>query len=280
VTDAYFTISRSEGVEILEPQQRARSGWGEQIRGTAVSGALARATDREAAGLARDDLRLSRWSVDMFRAAGMKPSVTRVHRVREGRRLCLLDAVLEQDGVAVARSRALFLQRGATPAGRVWSREPVDLAPPAEVVPLAPEVRVYHTDSGGWTDVAEKHQSAERKRTWHLPLQLVDGEEPSPMQAVATVADVTNMVSNWGSDGVQYINVDVDLALARMPRMDGFGLVAEQRFDCDGVAVGSAVVFDRDGAFGFTSVTALANADRSVDIARVWRSDGFGLVRD
>jgi hypothetical protein len=278
VTDAYFTISRDEGVEILEPQQRARSGWGEQIRGTAVSGALARATVREAAGLARDDLQLARWSVDMFRAAGMRPSVTKVHRVREGRRLCLVDAVLEQDGVAVARSRALYLQKGATPPGQVWSSEPVDLAPPPEVVPLAPEVRVYHTDSGGWTDVAEEHQSAERKRTWHLPLYLVEGEDPSPMQAVATVADVTNMVSNWGSDGVQFINVDVDLALVRMPRMDGFGLTAEQRFDCDGLAVGSAVVFDRDGAFGVTSVTALANAHRTVDIARAWRPGGFDLA--
>jgi hypothetical protein len=277
VSDAYFTISHRDGVCILEPQARARGGWGDQLRGTAVSGALARATDGEVTELGRDDLRLARWSVDMFRAARMAPCVTRVNRVRDGRRLCLVDAVLEQEGVAVARSRALYLRTGPTPGGQVWSRDVVDLQSPPDDVPVAPEVRMYHTDQAGWTHSADGHQTAQRKHTWHLPLQLVEGEECTPMQAAATVADVTNMVSNWGSDGVQFINVDVDLALVRLPRMDGFGLAADQRFASDGVAVGSAVLFDRDGAFGLTSVTALANADRAVDVAGTWRSDGFGI---
>src|SRR3954468_24401868 len=127
MSNAYFTISAGEGADVLQPEPRARSGWGDQLRGTAVSGALARATDTEATALGRDDLQLARRSVDMFRAARMRPSVTRVNRVREGRRICLLDAVLEQDGVVVARSRALYLQTGPTPGGQAWARDSVDL---------------------------------------------------------------------------------------------------------------------------------------------------------
>jgi hypothetical protein len=260
---------------VLEPQPIARSGWGDQIRGTAVSGALARATELEMSAVGRPDLRLARWSVHLFRAARMTRSTTTCRVVRKSRRLCLLDAVFEQDGQPVARSSALYLHASETPVEQVWSRAPVDLAPPPDIVPPEPEYRLYHTDGAGWTSTGEEHQNAHAKRTWHLPMQLVEGEETTPMQAVATVADVTNMVTNWGSEGVQFINVDVDLALVRLPRAGGVGLAADQRLACDGIAVGSAVVFDRDGALGITSVTALANAHVAVDVARVWSPNGI-----
>jgi hypothetical protein len=169
------------------------------------------------------------------------------------------------------------LATSSRPPGEVWTRKPVHLAPPVDLVPIAPEFRLYHTEKGGWSHTAAEHQNGTRKRTWHSPMLLVEGEDPTPLQGVATIADVTNMITNWGSAGVQFINVDVDLALVRLPRPDGVGLATDARFDADGVAVGTALVYDRDGAFGMASVTALANGARFVDVASRWTTDG---VRD
>lgn len=277
-SDALFVLGDDAGVPVLEPQPIARSGWGDQIRGNAVSGALARATELEMRDLGRAELQLARWSVRLFRAARMTRSTTTSRVVRQGPRVCLVDAVLEQNGVPVARSSALYLRPSPTPPEEVWSRDPIDLAPPPDVVPVKPEFRLYHTDVAGWTSTGEEHQNAEPKRTWHLPMRLVEGETPTPLQFLAGVADVTNMVTNWGSEGVQFINVDVDLALARFPGSGGVGLVADQRLVGDGIVVGSAVVFDRDGALGLASVTAVANARRSVDVARDWSPNGIRAV--
>jgi hypothetical protein len=80
-----------------------------------------------------------------------------------------------------------------------------------------------------------------------------------------SVADSANVVSNWGSAGLQFINADVTLALTRQPIEMEFGLSALDRVEADGISVGSAVMFDRAGVFGTTTIVGLANALRSVD---------------
>ena len=73
------------------------------------------------------------------------------------------------------------------------------------------------------------------------------------------------MVSNWGSEGLQFINADVSMALARQPVGLEFGLSAVERVESAGISVGTAVMFDCAGVFGTTTVLGLANARRSVD---------------
>ena len=81
----------------------------------------------------------------------------------------------------------------------------------------------------------------------------------------ASVADSTSMVTNWGSNGVEYINTDITLTLARLPRGREIGLHAIDRVNHDGIAVGTATVFDREGRLGTAVVTSIANAKRAVD---------------
>jgi hypothetical protein len=73
------------------------------------------------------------------------------------------------------------------------------------------------------------------------------------------------MVTNWGSNGVEYINTDITLTLARLPEGREIGLVATDRVSHEGIAVGTATVFDRRGRLGTSVVTSIANAKRSVD---------------
>ena len=97
--------------DALVPTDLACSLWSDdQMHGVALSGAMARSLEHAVAELGRTDLRPARYTVDLFRAARMQPCHLRTDVVREGRRLCLVDAVLEQDGEPVARAS------GAVPA--------------------------------------------------------------------------------------------------------------------------------------------------------------------
>lgn len=279
MSPAFFETRVEHGREILVPGPSARSLWGAgsaataQVRGMAVSGALARAaerTGRAAEGGAA--LHPARWVLDLFRPTRMRPVTATASVVRRGRRLCLVDAVLTQDDQAVARASALFLARGGEAAGVTWAAPgPPAQPPPPSMRPEGDEPRLYYSESVGWTASAAAHANASRKQTWHFRAPVVAGEEPSPFQQAAMVADVVNVVTNWGDAGVQFINTDVSLALARLPRNGEVGLRAEQRIEADGVVAATASLFDRSGTLGSATITALANGANAVDPRR------FGL---
>lgn len=264
-----FAMFRAEG-DVLIPQDIARSLWrDDQMHGVATSGALARDLERAVGALGRDDLRPARYTVDLFRAPSMSPCTVRSSVVREGARICLVDAVLEQDGRPVARAGAIFLAPSQGPAGAVWSSPDLPQPPPLEIAPVSEEPRVpLFSSEIGWSQNFAEHQNGSRKQTWQTALPIVVGEKASPFQAVAGVADATSMVMNWGAAGVEYINTDISLSLSRLPVSTEVGLTARERFAADGIAVGTAVVFDREGPIGTSTVTSLANARRTVDFTQ------------
>jgi len=78
---------------------------------------------------------------------------------------------------------------------------------------------------------------------------------------------VTNLVVNWGSAGVEFINADITMAMSRLPVALEMGLTTTDRFVSDGIAVGTAVLFDRLGPFGATTISTLADAANRVDFS-------------
>ena len=267
MTEAFFKASGDGDSEVLQPTSASASGWStEQVRGPAVSAALARATERVAV-CELPDKRLVRWTVDLFRPAMMQPTVVTASMFRQGRRIGLIDAELVQNGRPIARSRALFAKPSMTPEGRVWTPSTAYQAPPTDLRPAPGEPRLYNSDHRGWTPKIGDHLDGEHKQTWHFPMQIVSGEEPTPFQMAAGVADVTNLVMSWGSAGVEFINADVTLAITRLPAAMEIGLSALDRAVADGIAVGTAAVFDRQGQFGIATVVTLANARNRVELA-------------
>ena len=263
---AFFRVERDGDTEILLPEPLAGSGWGNgSMRGMPISGALARATERAADDLGIGHMLPSRFTLDLFKPALQVPTTTTARLVRRGRRLCLIDAAFVQDGQAVARSSTLFLASDQTPSGAVWTAGRFPLPPPRDLVPDSPELRLYFSESAGWGQTSSAEPSAERRQSWHFAMPMIEGEPLTPFQMAASIADVANVVSNWGSEGLQFINADVTLALARQPIEMEFGLSAIDRMEADGISVGTAVVFDRAGVFGTTTVLGLANTLRSVD---------------
>ncbi|MFC9659783.1 acyl-CoA thioesterase domain-containing protein [Nocardia sp. NPDC127606] len=256
--------------EVLHPEPEASSGWiGGQLRGMAVGAVLARAVERELIVRERTDLRPVRWTLDLFRPVFVRPCTTRVEVIRDGRRLSLLDAMLIQDGRPVARAGALYLRPGPTPDGICWSPETAADPPPTDREPSAGQDRVYFSEEQGWSPDARTHHNAARTGIWHRPIAVVAGEQPTPFQFVAGLADVTNVVTNLGSNGLEYINADATLTLTRLPEGDEAGLVGLDRLAQDGIALGTAAIYDRKGVFGTATVSSLANTRGTADLSAI-----------
>ena len=262
---SFFT--RADGESLL-PTELACSLWSDdQVHGVALSGAMARSLERALADTGRADLRPARYTVDLFRAARMQACDIRTTVVREGRRLCLVDALMEQNGEPVARASGLFLQPSEPAPGEVWEPDlrfeppPLDLAPVSD----APRVPLFSSDRLGWSTSFGEHQNGDRKMTWQTGMPVIPDEQPSTFVAAASIADAASMVTNWGSNGVEHINTDITLTLARLPVSLEIGLAAVDRASRDGIAVGTAAVFDREGRLGATVVSSIANAKRAVD---------------
>jgi hypothetical protein len=77
-------------------------------------------------------------------------------------------------------------------------------------------------------------------------------------------AEQTSMVTNWSSAGVGFINTDLTLALVRMPEGADIGLEADNHLSRNGIAAGTATLFDRHGTFGSAMITAVSNAARQI----------------
>ncbi|MEJ2890344.1 acyl-CoA thioesterase domain-containing protein [Actinomycetospora aeridis] len=261
---------------LFVPLPRATSGWGGpdgagQLRGTAVSGLLARAAERAAHELeGAERFRPVRWTLDLFRPGAMVPSTAQATIVRGGRRLRLIDAVLLQEGTTVARATLLLLATGGPSSGTTWAGPLPDTpeAPPADLEPDPVEPILYRSDDG-WSDDPRAHTNDARKAVWFPAAPLVEGEDPTPFEHVAVLADAANLTSSWGTRGVEFINADATLTLTRLPAHgEGVGMIATSRVESDGLATGTTTVFDRHGPLGSAVVSTLANGRHAVDPSR------------
>ncbi|WP_306796239.1 thioesterase family protein [Nocardia sp. XZ_19_369] len=248
----------------FEPLPFAASAWSPtMVNGPAVCGLLARTLERQHGSPGFLPARLT---VDLFRPTLAKPLTVVTELVREGRRIRVADAALMQDGVDVARATVVFLERSAQPPGQLWTRAEVP-RPPSVPVATEPTRPLWGSDAHaeGWSPEIGEHQNDSRKRMWQAPMRVIEGEPPSPFVGAVVIGEATSLMTNWGSAGIGFINTDMTLALARLPVGSEVGVEADSHLSTDGVAVGSATLFDRTGPFGTCVVTALSNARRQVD---------------
>ncbi|HVT21240.1 MAG TPA: acyl-CoA thioesterase domain-containing protein [Mycobacteriales bacterium] len=203
----------------------------------------------------------TRLTVDMVRMARMGELHVTADVVRDGRRLRMVDVTVSQDGRNVAHGRAIFARRSDAPTGKVW--EPVVVMPPPptpDQTPafgpkpyFGPDARPAR-DFEAWRDVTNE------KYVWYdCDARLVEDEPMSAFVRAAAIADVANPLTNWGSEGMQFVNSDVTLMLSRLPEGTMLGMAARDRQEAGGVSVGSAVMFDATGPVGLVTVTALAS---------------------
>jgi hypothetical protein len=241
------------------PNQFARGGWGPSLSGHVVGGLLGWAAER-----AVDDPQLqpARLTVDLPAPTALEPIEVHTQVHHERRRLRLVEIVLTQRGTPVARGSALFLRRGPQPEGDVWS-------PPVQMPPLpiddGPAPSLFMRTYGWGTEIQNPDPEWTNvdgaKYTWlHDTHSLIDDEPVSAFTRAAMSADITASLANWGTNGLQFINVDYTLTLSRLPEGPHIGLGSLTHYSHDGVATGSAVLVDHKGPIGSSVSVAIAHS--------------------
>jgi Thioesterase-like superfamily len=245
------------------PTRLARGPWGPSISGNYVGGLLGRAIEQQVDDV---DLQPARLTVDLLRPVALQPLQIHSSVARDGRRLRLVDAIMTQNDVMVARAGALFLRRSEHAADTVWT-SPVSMpAIPAEPAVLADDVPIllhsYGRDpvagSSGVGVNEWRHDG--QKFAWMRETKLLVDDEPlSPFTRAIMAGDVTSSLTHWGTEGLQFINADYTITLSRLPEGVYLGLASMTHYSHAGVATGVATLFDQKGPIGSGMATALAN---------------------
>lgn len=240
------------------PTEIGRGGWGPSLSGHVVGGLLAWAVERAAPD---PQLQPARLTVDLPRPTALEPLEVHTEVRQDRRRLRLVEAVITQGGAPVAQASALFVRRGPQPDGRIWS-------PPVQMPPLPPE-QAYSTlfmRTYGWGSEVQNpdpdwpHTDGP-KYTWlHETRPLIDGEPLTAFTRAAMAGDITASIANWGTNSLQFINVDYTLTLTRLPEGARIGLASLTHHSDDGVASGSAVLVDEKGPIGTGVSVAVAHS--------------------
>lgn len=256
--EAFFTVDGDSYV----PGPMTRGPWGAAMGGQIVGGLLGWGIEQSGVD---PGLQPARFTVDLLRPVLLEPVRLHTSVQREGRRIKLVDATLEQNGKTVARASGLFLRRGEHPEGEVWSG-PVEMPPlptnsagfPADMPFL---IWGYGATAAGSPGIAagEWDQSHSQKFAWARVFRpMVHGHPLTPFTRLTFVGDITSSLTHWGTGGLRYINADYTVTASRLPDGEYLGLAAHSHYGTAGVATGAATLFDRHGPIGTSSALALA----------------------
>jgi hypothetical protein len=136
------------------------------------------------------------------------------------------------------------------------------------LTPQNGQVRQLQSAENGWTSEIADHQNAARKRVVIRSVDIVAGQQNTPFVRAAAAAEATSLVTNLGTAGVGYINGDLTVALARLPRSDWICVQADTHFVSEGVSVGTATLSDDIGPCGSGLVTAVSNRHAQIDFTQ------------
>ena len=181
--------------------------------------------------------------------------------VRPGRRVQLVEAMLEADGEPVMRARAWRIRTGEVEIPEeLLDRTTVpgpEAGRGATFFPTGQDVG-YHTAmdyrfiEGEWLDPGPA-------KVWMRMRQpLIRGVEITPLQRILTAADSGNGVSaTLDYRSHLFINVDLTLHLDRLPTGEWVGLDAITLPQRNGVGTADTLLFDETGRIGRALQTLL-----------------------
>jgi hypothetical protein len=237
----------------MVPTEVSRGPWSPDAQhGGGPAGLLARALERADPGEAHF---VSRLTIELLRPVPLTPLEVRTRTLRPGRRVQWLEGSLVADGVEVVRATALRLRTDASLELPVREPDPPSLPPPAEGTGYAitfPQATVGFWDAMELRIVAGAFADVGDATIWfRLKVPLVAGEEPSPLQRVATAADFGNGVSAALERGKYlFINPDLSIYLHRLPVGEWVALEARSFAEAHGVGVAESALHDERGRIG------------------------------
>jgi len=252
--------------DLLVPTDHSRGPWSPTaLHGGPVAALAARSAEAVGDG---EDLQLVRITLELLRPVPLSPLRITSAVVRPGRKVQLIDTLVEADGVEVAWSRALRI-RAARDEAPLRPTVPEDDAPrpPGEGVerPGVPgEHHAFHSSGVAMRYVGGAFERPGPATVWiRLQVPVVLGEEPSPWQRVAAAADFGNGVGAelpFGSN--LFINPDLTVSVHRPPVGEWVCLGARTRFGTPGIGAAESELWDEEGRIGRAVQSLLVEAAR------------------
>lgn len=238
------------------PTALARGPWTpEALHGGPPAALLARCAERVAGG---EGMLVTRLTVELLRPVPVTPLAVETRLMRPGRKVQLVGASLRAGDVEVARATVLRIRTVDLPLPEGgWLPAPPpgpDSVPPSVSPGIAlRDYPAFHNQGVEHRFVAGSFDRAGPATDWiRLRVALVAGEETSPLARVAAVADFGNGVS-WvlpRTDGWQFINPDLTVALHRLPAGEWVCLEAATFIESTGVGQAESVLWDERGRLG------------------------------
>jgi hypothetical protein len=212
-----------------------------------------------------DGQRLARVAVDILRPVPLGKITVRTRTVRPGRRVALLEAVLEADGQEVLHARGwrIAIPGGLVPAITAGSVPPP--VPPAHPLPNFPGGHMTgYLQAIDWRYVAGGgFDTPGPAVVWARPkIPLIPDEEPSPMCRALLLADSGSGVSaTLDPMRFLFINVDLTVILQRDPVGEWLLLDAATAIGEQGTGLAETTLSDVHSTCG-TAVQTLLVAPR------------------
>lgn len=263
MAETFFTVeAANSGEEWFLPTEMARGPWDpDACHAGPPTAMLIRALER-----ALPSLRLARISVELGRPVPMAGFRIDVEVLRAGRASGNTRATLfDRDGAPRVTASGMHVAASANPlfAG-LLDNSGVTTPRLADAVPGEfPIRRLLHGQTGFNRAVEVRYPPGEDNRpgattVWMRTITMLPGEEPSPFQRVASLADCGNAFSRHAEpDQVQFINTDLVIALHRDPIGEWLGSRAVSQWQPTGVGLADAVLFDDRGLVGRALQTML-----------------------
>ncbi|MGV9743522.1 thioesterase family protein [Rhodococcus zopfii] len=249
------TTDSAVHTEWFRPTDRTISTWGTTLQhGAPPSALLARALDRCGA---RPNTRLTRITIDLLGPVPITDIEVRSWIERPGRKIELVVAELwaagpDGTGRAVARGSAWRLETVDLPAVANAADEP--LPPVSQAAPAEPEGYFWHTgyvETLEWRLLTPLGRPGPASAWLRTDTALVEGETPTGLEKMFSVADVANGVGSKLHPGKWlFLNTELTVHLFRAPTGDWTGIRAETSYGPDGVGMTAGSLYDEHGAVG------------------------------
>jgi hypothetical protein len=212
-------------------------------------------------------MRCGRLTVDLMRTVPVAALRARARVVRDGKRVQVTEAVLEHEGVEVARASALRVRMTPTPNALRQPRRPDESPPRAPEAHKGSALELAGRPVPGFIRAIDIDRVVGGLGTgapaivWYrLRVPVIAGEEASPLARLATFADFTSgsanflPVTEWSS-----INADVSMNMLREPVGEWIAIDAVAHAAGDGIGHSRASFYDVEGFIGSGATTQVVD---------------------
>lgn len=202
----------------------------------------------------------ARLTVELLRPVPVDADLSVAATVRRpGRKVCVADATITVDDTVLVTATLQGIRTEAMDLG--WIPDLDAPAPPGRGVrhvPVGPPA--FHTKGveHRYLDGTSFEKLGAATDWIRLLVPVIAGEEPTPLQRVAAVADFGNGISGlFPMDEVTFINPDLSVFLYRLPVGEWVCLDAVTRLGPSGTGLAESLLFDEQGPIGRAVQTLL-----------------------